>query len=291
MILSAIARRNAKARARALATPRNENIPAPRHPIVLVHGLFGYDTLFGITTYWHDIPEALAAAGAEVLVARVPSTSSVETRAAQLAAQIALKYTGRSVHLIGHSMGGLDCRYLVSKLLDGAGFRVLSVTTISTPHRGSPLADFGAATKVAKLPGIHRAMNKLPFGDGDGQAYACLTTANAHAFNASTPDVAGVRYFSWGASFNPGPLDLIGWGAYQPFLHAVEGPNDGAVSVRSAQWGEYLGTIPGVNHTEIVGHKVYSCVLRGEAALFDHGGFYVRHASMLAQEVEAQWAR
>ncbi|KAG8991456.1 hypothetical protein FRB94_008858 [Tulasnella sp. JGI-2019a] len=286
MIFPVIGRSNAKAREQALAAPRQEGIPAPRHPIVLVHGLFGYDTLFGITTYWHDIPEALAAAGAEVLVARVPSTSSVETRASHLAAQIASIYSGRSVHLIGHSMGGLDCRYLVTKLLDGAGFRVLSVTTISTPHRGSPLADLKIVRQAAKLPGIHRAMNKLPFGDGDGQAYACLTTEKAHVFNAYTPDVAGVHYFSWGASFNPGPLDVIGWGACETFLHALEGPNDGAVSVSSAKWGEYLGTVYGVNHTELIGHKVYPCVLRGETDLFDHKDFFVKHASMLAQKVE-----
>jgi hypothetical protein len=36
-------------------------------------------------------------------------------------------------------MGGLDARYLISKL--GYGTKVASLTTISTPHRGSPLAD------------------------------------------------------------------------------------------------------------------------------------------------------
>lgn len=34
---------------------------------------------------------------------------------------------------------------------------------------------------------------------------------------------------------------------------AKEGPNDGLVSVQSAQWGEYRGTLLGVNHLDLVG--------------------------------------
>lgn len=94
----------------------------PKNPIILCHGLLGFDTLFGIVNYWNEIPEVLKAAGAEVLVARVSATSATETRAAELVKQIARTYPGRSVHLVGHSMGGLDCRYLVSHLLDDAGF-------------------------------------------------------------------------------------------------------------------------------------------------------------------------
>jgi len=59
------------------------------------------------------------------------------------------EYTGK-FHLIAHSMGGLDCRYLISHLQPsdenrkgskGNGCRVASLTTIGTPHRGSPFAD------------------------------------------------------------------------------------------------------------------------------------------------------
>lgn len=130
----------------ALSTVRQPGVLAPINPIILVHGLFGFDTLFGITDYWKDIPEALRAAGAEVYVARVSATSAIETRAADLAYQIGKAYPGRSVHLIGHSMGGLDCRHLTTHLMKGLNFRVLSVSTFATPHRGSPVADLVATT-------------------------------------------------------------------------------------------------------------------------------------------------
>lgn len=118
----------------------------PRHPIVLCHGLLGFDPLFGVINYWHDIPAALEAAGAVVFAPHVPATSAVETRAVVLKDAINRKFPGQSVHLIGHSMGGLDCRYLVTHLMAGARFKVLSVSTIATPHRGSAVADLLVST-------------------------------------------------------------------------------------------------------------------------------------------------
>ena len=44
------------------------------------------------------------------------------------------------LNIPGHSMGGLDARYLVSKM-DGADF-VASITTLVTPHRGGSLANW-----------------------------------------------------------------------------------------------------------------------------------------------------
>ena len=53
-------------------------------------------------------------------------------------------------------------------------------------------------------------------------------------FNEQTPDVPGVKYYSWGATYQPGLIDTWKWS------HAVvlekEGPNDGLVSLQSAQW-------------------------------------------------------
>ena len=49
----------------------------------------------------------------------------------------------KKIHIIAHSMGGLDSRYMISKL--GMADRVLSLTTISTPHHGSPIADITVA--------------------------------------------------------------------------------------------------------------------------------------------------
>ena len=119
----------------------------PKNPVVFCHGLLGFDYLGPASlpplqiSHWRGIREVLEANGVEVLITRVAATASIADRAATLEKAIAEKYPGREINLIGHSMGGLDCRYLVSKLSPTA-FKPVSVTTISTPHRGSPFADY-----------------------------------------------------------------------------------------------------------------------------------------------------
>ena len=44
-------------------------------------------------------------------------------------------------HLIAHSMGGLDSRFLITHLQPDGDNRILSLTTIGSPHHGSPIAD------------------------------------------------------------------------------------------------------------------------------------------------------
>lgn len=165
--------------------------------------------------------------GVEVLITRVPATSSPLDRAKVLEDQIAERYMGQSVHLIGHSMGGLDCRLVCHRLHQNEfpRFKVLSVTTIATPHRGSSFADhFIETVGKSRMPSVLSMLNMLPNGGGDGKAFEFLTglpsdswrftapnrhskVENVRKFNENTPDVPGVHYFSWGAQYNPGLID------------------------------------------------------------------------------------
>ena len=52
-------------------------------------------------THWRGIKEVLEARGIEVLITRVPATSSPMERAKVLESKISEKLPGRSVHLIG----------------------------------------------------------------------------------------------------------------------------------------------------------------------------------------------
>lgn len=88
----------------------------PKNPIVLCHGLLGFDSMrigeiaplsippLAVIHYWKGIKEALEANGNEVFITRVPRTATVEERAEILANQIQDHFGGRSVNLIGHSM-------------------------------------------------------------------------------------------------------------------------------------------------------------------------------------------
>lgn len=60
---------------------------------------------------------------------------------------------------------------------------------------------------TSRLPSVLGLLDMLPNGGGDGKAFECLTIANMKKFNEETPDVDGVRYFSWGATYTPGLID------------------------------------------------------------------------------------
>lgn len=80
---------------------------APKNPIILAHGLLGFDELRldpsqllpGIH-YWRGITEALAAKNVEVITATVPPSGSIERRAEKLSESIAQKANGKAVNII-----------------------------------------------------------------------------------------------------------------------------------------------------------------------------------------------
>lgn len=210
-------------------------------PIVLVHGILGFSKLalagMTIANYFRLIPEALRNAGH--LVPDPPALNpagSIAERAQDLKNYLFSNadVAGRKVHIIAHSMGGLDSRYMISKL--GMADRVLSVTTITTPHHGSPLADI-----IQK--GAGPLLNKLSTRLGvDVKGAADLTTDAGAQFNKNIPDVAGISYSTISAQFDP---PLIGPGSLARFAHDIiektEGANDGLVSVQSAKLSERPG--------------------------------------------------
>jgi triacylglycerol lipase len=204
-----------------------------RAPIVMVHGLLGFDRLrfAGLTlaSYFADIPEALARAGNQVHVAQVSPTRGIAQRARDLQRFIDRTVPGGPIHIIAHSMGGLDARYMISRL--GMEGRVLSLTTVGTPHRGTTFADWSMARFSRVLKPL---LSRLDIPD---QAFYDLTTQACKEFNASVPDAPGVRYFSVAGRLQPCRLNPV-WQVSQNVVSGAEGPNDGLVSIVSARYGE-----------------------------------------------------
>jgi triacylglycerol lipase len=221
-------------------------VPRLNAPIVLAHGLCGFDCLgalgWRVKDYFPGIPEKLAAAGNRVLVARVSKTQGVAYRAAELKCFIERNVPTGPVHIIGHSMGGLDARYMISRL--GMARRVRSLTTVATPHRGSAVADFGLK-RVAPLltPFFHAAGIST-------QGFRDLSTWSCQRFNADVPDMPGVRYFSV-AGVCEKPWVGPEWQLQHQIMSNAEGPNDGVVSVASARWGEHTDVWKG-DHLNLV---------------------------------------
>src|SRR2546421_12121297 len=95
-------------------------IPKMKAPVVLVHGLFGFDRLdlVGVTVanYFPGVAEFLQAAGNRVLIPCLSPTGGVVERARQLKEFLLRQSPDEPVHLVAHSMGGLDARYMIGQL-------------------------------------------------------------------------------------------------------------------------------------------------------------------------------
>ncbi len=211
-------------------------------PIVLAHGLFGFTKIqlgpLTVATYFRGVPEFLRAHGRRVYVPRVHPTAGAARRARKLAERIDGVFPGERVHLIGHSMGGRDARELVN--LPGWEDRVLSLTTIGTPHLGSPLAEH-AQRKLGPVYEVLRAL------DWDHEGFLELLPDRAMRWHEETavPDhipchhVAGIT--------PPDDVCRVLRRTHALLLREI-GPNDGLVPARSAAaFGHELTSTP-VDH-------------------------------------------
>lgn len=209
-------------------------------PVVLVHGIFGFSQLtvggLKIADYFRLIPDALRKDGHLVPEPpRLNPAGSILERAHDLKnyLQNHNEIIDKKIHIIAHSMGGLDARLMISKL-DMAN-RVLSLTTISTPHHGSPLADIVVARTN---PTLNQFVEHLGI---DVKAAFDLTTGACRQFNTDLPDSPGISYFSIAGQFEPlrifgKPQGLLG--LTHDIIAKTEQGNDGVVSVQSATLAE-----------------------------------------------------
>jgi triacylglycerol lipase len=208
-------------------------------PIVLAHGLLGFSRIglgsLTLTSYFHGIPEQLRSTGNRVLVTRVHPIAGVEFRGRRLGMKILRLCPDEPFHVIAHSMGGLDARRMMA---DAAmRKRVLTLTTIGTPHLGTFLADF------AKLR-VGRIYRLLEFMKLDPRGFLDITRLSARRFHRRYPQPGDIPCFSLAG--DP-PAGEVSWPLqrFHALLSELEGPNDGLVPVSSAQaFGTPLPTWP-----------------------------------------------
>ena len=193
-----------------------------KYPIVLEHGMLGFDELFGVYDYWFGIESGLRDGGATVFTTTVSQLNSTEARGEQLVDQIEtiVALTGKpKVNLIGHSHGGLDIRYAAAVRPD----LVASVTSVGSPHRGAELATWlrarvqnGSFTQevLGFFANALGAVLGLLTGHVNPQDAVAgldsLTASGLATFNTAYPagvpatscgqgaaSVGGIRYYSW----------------------------------------------------------------------------------------------
>ncbi len=221
-------------------------------PIVLAHGIARFDVLLEILKtelklpdtqlgenfhYFKGIKPHLEAHGFTVFHPNQDFAGAVELRSEQLKARVneALAATGADqVRIIAHSMGGLDARHMIVDL--GMAEKVAQLTTIGTPHHGTPLADHTLSQQAGVLlvDVLQRVINVDGFAD--------LTMASCEEFNVRAEDQEAknsVSYQAYG-SFESGHLVFAPLIASWRFIRDHAGKNDGLVPFTSQQWQKEL---------------------------------------------------
>ncbi len=155
------------------------------------------------------------------------------------------------LHLLGHSTGGVIARGLAHALKSTR--RILSVTTIVSPHRGSTLAN-----RAAEFERAHPLWYKLWKAAGYDVKLRVpllepLKSKSMAQFNEQYPDLPGVSYSSIvsGAPLKSLPLFMRMIGQ---FADDTSAESDGIVEKSSQPWGDVLGEFS-ADHNAIIGFR------------------------------------
>ena len=134
--------------------------------------------------------------------------------------EAATEFGAKAIHVVAHSKGGLDARSFLqhhaADLDDAKGIHLLSLSTLSTPHHGSILADLSILERskgrvVSDVENIQlylntdrklNLLNRLPFINFGPQEPGLLDlqVKSAADFNQIAPWPESVQLFTYGAS-------------------------------------------------------------------------------------------
>ena len=267
------------------------------YPIILAHGACRIEDMSNRLLhldnveddrlhYFRGIRSMLRGHGFDVRHSRVRWSPSVKTRAKSLRRNVeaVLAETGaEKVHVIAHSMGGLDTRHMLfDARADGLHRRVASLSTIGTPHWGSSFADWGL-DHLKTLEGL-----MAPLGL-DVEIFDDLRTESCAAFNARAERFeagCGVLFQTYAGTksirymFTP----------LKPSAYVIrrrEGENDGLVSLRSARWrDEHFRQSIDADHLNLIGWWTAEELLRAQTPAKLEArirNFYLKIADDLAE--------
>ena len=163
--------------------------------IVLAHGILGFGDLIPsflpAVHYFNGVRKHLEDQGHNVIAPQVEAVGSVKKRGNELAEVLRAAGSGEPLHIIAHSMGGLDARHAITNRKDIV-HGVKTLVTIGTPHRGSPVADAVADPSNPLFGKIPRFL--VEELEANVEALSDLTTTAGIVFDESTADVDGVTY-------------------------------------------------------------------------------------------------
>lgn len=241
-------------------------------PVVVLHpGILGFRHLPVLGDYWGDLPARLREQGITVVERAPGPVEPPIVRARALVADVAAirAETGvERVVIVAHSQGGLDVRAALDGI-EGFAEQVGAVATLSTPHHGTPMADFAFLFPDALVNEVFEALhwtfetsqNIGPRAADTPRTLQALSRSGGEQYTQAHPTSA-VPFFSVAAVTGHDVDDVCSsgiWGA--PVVEDFAGPlswwnraaiawtagtisNDGVVPTASMRFGTFLGCVP-----------------------------------------------
>lgn len=263
-----------------------------KFPILLVHGLGFRDRKQ--LNYWGRIPRVLQNKGAVIFYGNQDANGSIVTNAEYLKNRIdEITSDGKikKVNVIAHSKGGLDMRYAISQL--GLEDKVASLTTISTPHKGSKTIDYllGLPNILVKIVcAITDCWMRL-CGDKKPNTYEVIKQFSREAaikFNEANKDMEGVYYQSYAFVMKNSFSDVLMMIPHF-IVNIIEGENDGLLSPNAVKWGEFQGIYRsnsnrGISHCDEVDLRRHKFTRKKGENISEITDFYVMLVKQLKQK-------
>ncbi len=220
-----------------------------RYPVLLCHGFGALASLFNPSPL-HETAMILRSHGIKAFAPNIVPYATIEIRAAgwgKIVAKLLESIPERKIHIVAHSMAGLDMRYALHRLQFHD--HVASLITFSSPHHGSPLADLILETpEVLRKPLIkltdYFGSKTYPSINSDARGALHQLTPDyvKNVFNEQCPPDSKVPFYSITSSCGIGTEREIGavLNTFNKHIYEREGENDAFVSRKSAAWGEVL---------------------------------------------------
>jgi len=253
------------------------NYTKTKYPIVLVHGISGFDSIANVIDYFYNVPYNLRRSGAKVYVPSVSAFNSSEARGEQLA-DFLMSLPEQKFNLIGHSQGSPTARVAASIVPQ----KVASVTSVGGVNGGSKVADIVLGVLPSGVPqslvssianAAGEVINFLSGADQPQNGLASaqtLSTSGTRALNNALGNkgISGnCRSISENMNINGFNIKAFSWSGTSPLTNIFDisdAPigitrlafgferNDGLVSECSSKFGRVIYSRYNMNHLDEV---------------------------------------